>query len=391
MIDDVLSAHHKLFMLVPEPYVVSDGDGMIMDLNLAAQGLFGGTSSMLGRRLEGLLRPADRSSFQARLAAMIPGDLLTFEVGMTSPTKGDRRVSLSGMKHLVENEVRIYWLFRDVTEQVQAEEAVRDLNQQMEARVSERTAALGRRLEQLKKANAAKDEFLSIISHELRTPLTIALGNARFLSSHRYELSTEDVEESLNDIIASGDRLQHLIDDLLNLARADMQEGLRVEPVLLQQTLPALVNRSREQWAERDIRVEAAEDLPSVAALPPYLEQVVTNLLSNACKYGEPGSPITIACRPGKRTIAVEVRNRGKPIPEADYRAVFQPFFRARATRSKAGVGIGLTVVKRLLEAQGGRIWIMRQPMPDDVGFCFTLRMWDRTSAFQERRDLRQA
>jgi PAS domain S-box-containing protein len=371
------AAQHQLFMLAPEPYVITDGLGAILDLNLSAEAFIGSQRRALAHKpFQAFLRLEDRPEFRRRLMRMIPGDVVTLDLAIQAYRQGDRHIILSGLKHLTEEGERVYWIFRDITERVQAEEEIRRLNEHLEARVEERTHALNRTIEQLARANAAKDEFVSMVSHELRTPLAVALGNARFMAGHRHQMSEEDFNDSLADIIAAGEKLEHLIENLLTLARAETQKGVEFQPVLIQRAIRQVVEEFRSVWKEQDVRLDIDDDLPPVQAIPPYFDQVVTNLLTNAAKYGIPGAPISVHSMKGHRSIVLCIANQGPPIAEAERKAIFEPFFRSQSNRTKEGIGIGLTVVRRLAEVQGGRIWLSRNPQDGDVEFCVNFRPW---------------
>ena len=367
----------NVFMLAPEPYVVTDSRGAIIDLNLAAQRFFSaGPQGLIHKPLQVFITPRELPAFRSRLNTMIPGDVYASDHTVRTYDGSEKRISLSGVKNIQgHGEQRIYWLFRDVTEREHAAQQIRDLNDRLEARVNERTAALDRSLAELQKANGAKDDFLSMVSHELRTPLTVAVGNARFLAAHRQALSDEDIASSLADIVKAGDKLQQLIDNLMVLARVDAQHADLSEPIALQHTVPRIVEELRGLWTDHPIQVDLPSDLPTCKAVPIYVEQIVANLISNGAKYGTPGTPIHVTGRAGRRTVLISIANEGKGIPREERGAIFQPFFRSAATRkTQSGMGIGLTVVKRLVHAQGGRIWV--GPTETGAAFCFNLPIW---------------
>jgi PAS domain S-box-containing protein len=369
--------YNQVFMLAPEPYLVTDGHGSIIEINFAAQRFFHASLEGLRHKpLQVFLSTEDRNTFRNHLNSMIPGDVFSLELTVSTYREGKRRIALSGIKQVETGEQpRIYWLFRDITERVRQEHAIQELNNHLETRVKERTLGLDRSLAELRKANAAKDEFLSMVSHELRTPLTIALGNARLLASRRQDLSDRDIDESLVEIISSGEKLQHLIENLMTLARLDGQHPIKSEPVNVRLMITEGARMVRELWPERQFETKMPEALPVCSGVPAYLEQVVINLLTNAAKYGTPDEAVVVTAKAGRRSVAVSVLNGGTPIPEAERKAIFQPFYRStRTSKTQSGMGIGLTVVRRLVRAQGGRIWLGHPETGSE--FCFTIPIW---------------
>jgi len=377
----VRERHLGFFMLAPEPYVVTDERGTILELNLAAQRFFRAQGPTLRRKpMQVFFTDGDRAQFRLLLNQMIPGDVIAVELTMKPYHQEPRRIALSGVKLLQEGEEPvIYWLFRDITERVRAQEAIQKLNEHLEARVVERTMALDQSLRELQKANAAKDDFLGMVSHELRTPLAVALGNARLLANRRQSLSENEIDESLGDIIAAGDKLQNLIENLMVLARLDGKQAVKTEPVSLEAAIPRIVEDVRPLWPGTNYDVQLPSGLPPCHAVPAYLDQVLTNLLTNASKYGADTAPVRITARLGRRSVRVSVWNAGEPIAEEERQAIFQPFYRSgRTSGTQSGVGIGLTVVKRLVRVQGGRIWLGRPEQ--GTAFCFTLPLAERAS-----------
>jgi signal transduction histidine kinase len=211
--------------------------------------------------------------------------------------------------------------------------------------------------DQLRRANEAKDEFLGLISHELRTPITTIYGGARLLHSRAGQLDTDSHNSLLADIESESERLHRLVEDLLVLSRLELNQRVATEPVLLQHVIQKAAEASRKR--NRQVTADIPAGLPAVAAEPTYLDQVLRNLLSNAEKYSTAGEPIEIAVtRNGATEATVTVSDRGPGVPDEEAERIFDRFFRSKHTAGKVGgAGIGLTVCKRLIEAQAGRIW----------------------------------
>lgn len=225
-------------------------------------------------------------------------------------------------------------------------------------------------------ANQTKDELLGLVSHELRTPLTTIVGTADVLLRQRQVLDEETQEQALRDILAGGQRLQNLIENMLVLGQLEAGENIEQEPILLQRLVPAIVGDGTRGYAEREFVLDVPGDLPPVMGQATYVQQVIQNFLTNAGKYSEPPAPIEVrVTHEGADGVAVRVLDRGPGVLPEEVSQLFDPFFRARTSRGKAsGAGLGLAVARRMVEAQGGRIWASnREGGGLEVGFTLPL------------------
>jgi signal transduction histidine kinase len=211
----------------------------------------------------------------------------------------------------------------------------------------------------LREASRAKDEFLGMMSHELRTPITTIYGNAQVLLRQVATIEREALASALSDVKDEAERLHLIIENLLALARTEARRD-ESEPILIARVLERMRQAHNRTFPSRQISLDFDDRTLCVTGNTAYLELVVRNLLNNAEKYSPRGLPIDIAVsREGDRTV-VRIRDQGYGIAPDEVEAVFQPFFRSPGVRDRvSGVGIGLTVCKRLIEAQGGEIWAL--------------------------------
>lgn len=226
--------------------------------------------------------------------------------------------------------------------------------------------------EDLRDANAAKDEFLGLVSHELKTPITTILGNAEVLRLRYGRLDTEMRTQALDDIHADASRLQGLIDNLLILARPERGLQMEMEPVILPRIVEHVVEAHRRRLPGRMISVRASDSSVMVLASVDWVEQVMNNLISNAHKYSPKGAPIEITVEAVGGEMIVDVLDRGTGITPEESERIFEPFYRSpRLAGGTPGIGVGLAVCKRLIEAQHGRLWARpRQGGGSDLGFA---------------------
>jgi PAS domain S-box-containing protein len=233
--------------------------------------------------------------------------------------------------------------------------------------------------EELRRANSAKDEFLGLVSHELRTPLTSVRGNAEILVRSYGLIDDESRRRALQDIVAEGERLQRIIDNLLLLARMEQGYQLPDEPLLVIRVVEEVIARHRQLNPIRHFELKASNRARPVSFPIGYLDQVIENLVSNAEKYSPSDEPITIEVERDDKQVSVRVLDRGSGISAGDAAQLFEPFFRSTATQAKAsGLGIGLAVCKRLIDAQGGSIWA-RPRSGGGTEFGFSLPVLDES------------
>jgi PAS domain S-box-containing protein len=209
---------------------------------------------------------------------------------------------------------------------------------------------------ELRKALAAKDEFLSMVSHELRTPLTTILGNARVLAGRMRSLDADARGGALIDIADEAERLNQVIENLLVLARLEAGRTLDLEPILLGRFIDGVVTAERAANPDREYVTADCDPGLVVIANPDALTQVVANLLSNARKYSPPDQPIDVACERDGDDAAITVSDRGVGLDPSETESIFEPFYRSARTMSTSGMGIGLSVCRRLIEANGGTL-----------------------------------
>lgn len=208
----------------------------------------------------------------------------------------------------------------------------------------------------------AQRELLASVSHELRTPLSrirVALDLAA-------EGDSEEARQSLRDIAGDLAELEELVNDILAMARLETAGGhgiprLRTQPVEVQALAQKAAARFTSAHPERPLELALHDgDGLTVDADPNLLRRVVENLLENAHKYSPGPTPICLAVQGGAGGAVFTVADHGQGISAADLPHVFEPFFRAdrSRTRGTGGVGLGLALSKRVVEAHGGRIAI---------------------------------
>ena len=207
-----------------------------------------------------------------------------------------------------------------------------------------------------KEVDQLKSSLVATVSHELRTPLTMIQGFSELLLAR--DFSREESREALQQIHTSAVRLSRLIDDLLSVSRMESgQLVMKRGPVDLELVAREVVSPFT---VDRDVRLQVEGPLPPTLADQDMLVQIFTNLVSNAVKYSPRDAPVTVAARANDGHVEVCVEDRGIGMSDGEIRHLFRKFFRADRSevRQVGGTGLGLYITKKLVEMQGGEIWV---------------------------------
>lgn len=253
-------------------------------------------------------------------------------------------------------------LDRAITEQIiQLRNALQAANRNLERRVQERTQELQRALERLAELNQLKANFISNISHELRTPLTHIKGYLELLISESLGPLTEEQRHALRVSQRAAERLERLIEDLIMFSLASRGElSIKQEPVdivrLARLTAKPYMARAEERGLTLSILHD--ENLPRVMADPQKIAWVIGQLLDNAIKFTPAGGRVVIKKQENPKLVMVSVSDTGIGIPRQRLEEIFEPFHQldSSITRRYGGTGLGLSLVREIIEAHGSLI-----------------------------------
>jgi signal transduction histidine kinase len=234
---------------------------------------------------------------------------------------------------------------------------------------------------ELQQSQRLKDELYNVVSHELRTPLTGILGFGELLLTRDDRLTAEQRKQHLGRIVREANRLKRVVDNLVYSSKVIQQDGsaaadLRGVVGAVIEDLDDVPGRERLDL-EVDLRAAREVAMPAEA-----LRLVMVNLLGNALKYATPLTTVRVAVRAaGPSLLAVSVSNVGPPITAADRERIFEPFVQldSSLTRSASGVGLGLHIVRRLVESYGGVVDV--DSVDDLVTFTVTVPTVEPASA----------
>lgn len=243
---------------------------------------------------------------------------------------------------------------KDITKRIKMEEELRKL---YETEKGER--------EELEEEKRVRGRSINVLAHELRTPLTPLIASANLLKDI-LPAGKEHPEHKLTNLIINGaEALAARLDELLDLARYTVGAfTINPQPLDIQAVLKKAVNQYQKLVEEKkqSIILDLPRRLPPVSGDHPRLEQVLTNLLSNATKFSPKGGSITIRASTKDGKVVIEVEDRGNGLSPEEQERIFQPYHRVEQDRQRfAGLGLGLTICKQIVEAHGGRIWVESQ------------------------------
>jgi PAS domain S-box-containing protein len=336
MIQDEPPLRARLIDSIDEAVITTDPTGKVLYWSKQAAEMYGwAPEEVLGRQVAELTVPTESREDAERIMDLLragQGWKGIFEVTRRDGTRFPAEVSLT---------------------------PVRDESGQLVA-ITGRTRPAAREdlAEAVLKMNA---ELLALIAHEVRNPLTAIIGNAVILRSRARTLEPDVLEEVSGDLLRESQRLHETFENLLALAKEE-SSGAESGPVALHSvTEKVIVDHNRRQ-PNRKINLSSAENVLAEGN-PSYVDLVLRNLLSNAEKYSPPDQPIDIDLTTKGDEAIMSVSDRGPGIPPEDRDRIFSSFFRSPTHRGMAsGLGLGLTVSKRLVELQGGLISVKERP-----------------------------
>jgi len=336
---------------VSDGVMVTDVDGQVILFNAAAERILGASREwILGRPM------AELSGLYGSEGLDWVGRVAEWTSGITSWEKGaflerrleieDRVVSVRLAPVLMQDGfLGTVSVFRDITKEVEAEQA--------------------------------KSEFVSTVSHELRTPMTSIKGYTDLLYLGAAGEVNESQRHFLSIIKSNVDRLTTLVHELLDISRIETGRiRFNFKPLSMGQIINEILLAMRAQAEEKHLQLTAnvPADLPPVRGDHDRVTQILTNLVANACQYTSNGGKINVTARPTDGFVQIDVSDTGIGIADEDREKIFERFFRADhpLVRETDGTGLGLPIVKSLIELHGGRIWVESE-LGKGSTFSFTL------------------
>jgi len=212
-------------------------------------------------------------------------------------------------------------------------------------------------------AEQMRVDFVANASHELRTPLSTVIGYSETLRESDAGMDDETRAKFLAVVHDEARRMQRVVEDLISLSRIEAEKFTTpTEPVDIAPMIDVAVESAARMAADRGskLKCNVASDLPPISADRGQILQVLDNLITNALRYGEPGTPVSITARLDGGMVHVEVADKGEGIPPEHIPRLTERFYRVDTSRSRGlgGTGLGLSIVKHIVERHRGRLTI---------------------------------
>ena len=349
-------ARSQIFRTISDPVLVLDPDGRVLDANPAAGRLAGRPLAEVVGQPVGQLLPTWSPNLASAMAAgaeqateEVTRDGRIYDLAISALPERQRQPG----GHLV--------VARDVTDRREVEEKLcAALNAELVA-TNRLAVALDREraaAEHLRTLDELKSGFLQAVSHDLRTPLASVLGISLTLQRGRDLISPADTDDLLGRLAANARRLDRILTGLLDLDKLDRGiVELRRELVDLASLVAGVVSEAAD---ELDAHPVSLDLLPTqVLADAPKVERVVENLLANAARHTDPGTPIWVRVEPLDRGALLCVDDAGPGIPAEQRESIFRPFQRGPAGATYApGSGVGLALVAQIASLHDGQAWV---------------------------------
>lgn len=249
--------------------------------------------------------------------------------------------------------------------------------------------------EELQELDKVKDEFVSIASHEIRTPLALIKGYSSTLLRQELRLTAEKQQKFIQGIDDAANRLVSLIDNLLSVSRIESGRfKINPQPVNIRESIKNSVNGFQGQLGGHELVLNLSDEELKARCNRDQLEQVITNLISNAIKYSPSGGQIIIDARrqiteaSGEEKIQISVSDQGSGIPAEHLSRIFEKFYRVETglTRKTQGTGLGLYICKSIISAYGGEIWAESE-LNNGTAFFIQLPVWQVIEMHEPSRD----
>jgi len=371
--------------------IVSPPGGETLYVNRAALDIYGYSSveEFRATPAKKYLTPESYAEHMIRLERWRRGEYFISQYEMSIVRKDGkiRQLQVFRKEILWNGERRLQLIYQDITERKRMERELQERNEQLDVQNEELQAQteevmtqqqdLIEKTREVEKANQLKSEFLANMSHGLRTPLNAILGFSELMRDEVPGQINDEQRQCLADIHSSGKHLLNLVNDVLDLSKIESGKAeLNLTNLALTEVIELLARTMLPILAPRQqsLDIEVEEGLPLVHADKANVSEVLLNLLSNATKFTPDGGRLKIEAVRKDDWCWVSVIDNGIGIKEEDQEQIFEPFCQLdnSLTKRKSGTGLGLTLVKQIIEKHGGQIRVESE-YQQGSRFTFTL------------------
>ena len=220
--------------------------------------------------------------------------------------------------------------------------------------------------------NADLDAFAHTVAHELKTPIGVVLGYSHLLGKQEYLHDPEKIQEVAAHITDTSLKMNNIIQEILLLSNLREEHEIQAQPLDMEQIVAEALHRLDNLILQNEAKIKKPDDWPTAHGYAPWIEEVWSNYISNALKYGGSAPEIELGAEPlADGQIRFWVRDSGPGMTEDEQRQVFSQFTRFEKTKA-AGHGLGLSITQRIIEKLGGKVGVESRPQ-DGSTFYFTL------------------
>jgi PAS domain S-box-containing protein len=345
---------NALIECLPGIFYVTEESGKMLRWNRNAEVISGYSAEDFSQMLSiELLASEYRDAIAAARKRLIKADGYE-EMEVEYLTKSGERIPfwINGKRVIFNGKRCVIGVGVDISKLKNTEERLRELNVELEDRVKERT-------KQLERSNRELEAFSYTVSHDLRAPLHAIHGFAEALKEDYGAAIAGEGEQFVEHILQAGERMSHLIEDVLRYSRTG-RAGVKLHEVPVAQVVHQVRGDFELRLNEIGGRLEIAENLPEVSGEPTLLVQVFTNLFQNAINYRRRDVPLIVKVDSFREAgdVVLSVADNGIGIAPANWEKVFQAFHRLHTDKEHPGTGLGLATVKKAVEVMGGTVWV---------------------------------
>lgn len=208
------------------------------------------------------------------------------------------------------------------------------------------------------------EDFISTVSHELRTPLTSIRGFSETMLVSWDKLDDNSKKKFLKIIVEQSNRLINLVENMLSVSKLqNTKETLIYKEIFIKPVIETVVSLIKTQYNDKKFDISISPNTLPILADKDKFEQILTNIIENAAKYGDTNSTISIKTETIDNNVSIKITNTGIEIPKSDYEKIFTKFSRIDnpLTRKVQGSGLGLYITKNLVEKMGGKIFVQSE------------------------------
>jgi len=362
---NALTELDQIFNSAADGMLVIDKDFHVLKMNDTFSTMFGiSKAEAVGRKCYEVLNEPSCHSKLCSMKRMLDGtERVEFETEIkhTDGTKIPCNLTATSYKRADGEIIGIIENFKDITEWKKAEEKIKQQNIELE------------------KLNQLKSVFLNITSHELRTPMSSIKGYIQMLLRRTFGEISDEQKSALEVILRNTNRLDHLIQDILDISRIESGTMKFIpEKTNLQKMLNEVAETMKSSAGLKEIKLntDITKGLPDLFIDQERIKQVVINIVNNAIKFSPDESTINIRAKKEQNDILFEVQDFGRGIPQDKQERVFDTFYQVDSSKDTkfGGAGIGLAISRGIVLAHGGKIWVESKGKPEEGStFRFTL------------------